>query len=563
MRAAFGSILICVAVSISVHADPLTIRTPLFASASAVVVHKRPMLFTPVTAFLQTSTVNRASNLFSNGTTNMLFGAEGSAGGELSGGSVPYAGVLSVSSANALQFGTSNLVRMTLTPTGNVGIGTANPQALLDVSGASSTSDFRISRSSDPTAYLSMTAPGGTPNTSTFGISGRNIISLNVNGNVGIGTVTPGQPLSVAGVIESTTGGIKFPDGTVQTTASGGGLSPWTTAGTTLNYAGGNVGIGTPSPTYRLDVTGAGHVSSNFMVGDVNNGPLLLVAPSSARYVTPSIGVEGQGGAVSLGAYGANAVFLGTNGVERLFVTGAGNVGIGTTAPVVPLDVRCSGNCMGLRVGNSAGGNGGGTIAWYGNGTKVWAWGQDINGAYMLNVTDSIFGLTTLNNGNVGVGVTAPAAKLHVAGNILADGTVTARYQDVAEWVDAPDPLEPGTVVIVDPAAPNRVVAAPRAYDTRVAGAVSQTPGLILGTEGDRKSMVAQSGRVRVKVDASYGPIAIGDLLVTSPTPGYAMRSKPLSVDGEEMHRPGTLLGKALEALPSGRGEILVLLTLQ
>lgn len=38
-------------------------------------------------------------------------------------------------------------------------------------------------------------------------------------GNVGIGTQTPGQKLSVAGTIESTTGGYKFPDGTTQTTA--------------------------------------------------------------------------------------------------------------------------------------------------------------------------------------------------------------------------------------------------------------------------------------------------------------------------------------------------------
>ena len=41
------------------------------------------------------------------------------------------------------------------------------------------------------------------------------------------------------------------------------------------------------------------------------------------------------------------------------------------------------------------------------------------------------------------------------------------------------------------------------------------------------------------------------------------MRSEPLTVGGVAMHRPGTLIGKALEALPEGEGEILVLLTLQ
>ena len=38
-------------------------------------------------------------------------------------------------------------------------------------------------------------------------------------GDVGIGTTLPGQKLTVVGTIESTSGGIKFPDGTVQTTA--------------------------------------------------------------------------------------------------------------------------------------------------------------------------------------------------------------------------------------------------------------------------------------------------------------------------------------------------------
>jgi hypothetical protein len=168
------------------------------------------------------------------------------------------------------------------------------------------------------------------------------------------------------------------------------------------------------------------------------------------------------------------------------------------------------------------------------------------------------------NNGNIGMGaVPAVTEKLHVAGNVVVDGNLGAKYQDVAEWVETGAPLEAGTVVIVDPTEPNRVLAAPRAYDTRVAGAVSRQPGLVLGEQGDSKAMVAQSGRVRVKADATYGAIKIGDLLVTSPNPGYAMRSKPMRVGTASIHRPGTLLGKALEALPDGKGEILVLLTLQ
>jgi len=58
-------------------------------------------------------------------------------------------------------------------------------------------------------------------------------------------------------------------------------------------------------------------------------------------------------------------------------------------------------------------------------------------------------------------------------------------------------------------------------------------------------------------------PIHPGDLLVTSDKAGMAMRSEPLSLGGAKIHRPGTLIGKALEGLEEGEGEILVLLSLQ
>jgi hypothetical protein len=41
------------------------------------------------------------------------------------------------------------------------------------------------------------------------------------------------------------------------------------------------------------------------------------------------------------------------------------------------------------------------------------------------------------------------------------------------------------------------------------------------------------------------------------------MRSEPIEVQGRTFHQPGTIIGKALEPLDSGLGEILVLLSLQ
>ena len=75
--------------------------------------------------------------------------------------------------------------------------------------------------------------------------------------------------------------------------------------------------------------------------------------------------------------------------------------------------------------------------------------------------------------------------------------------------------------------------------------------------------LVATTGRVKMKVDATNGPIQIGDLLVTGDKEGFAMKSIPLDIGGVRLHRPGTLIGKALEPLAKGTGEILVLLSLQ
>ena len=91
----------------------------------------------------------------------------------------------------------------------------------------------------------------------------------------------------------------------------------------------------------------------------------------------------------------------------------------------------------------------------------------------------------------------------------------------------------------------------------------SPDPGLILGQEAASKAKIATTGRVKVRVDASRHAVAIGDLLVTSDKPGMAMFSEPLTLGGVKIHRPGTLIGKALEPLPNGEGEILVLLSLQ
>jgi hypothetical protein len=335
-----------------------------------------------------------------------------------------------------------------------------------------------------------------------------------------------------------------------------------------ITESAGKIGIGTTNPSgnlhlYAVDPGTSGNIVRIQGVGDQGEeAGLTYYAPfnvdnslRAGRIYAAFDSALYSGARLTLQSMNAGDVLVDTISLKN------GNVGIGTTGPNNKLSIR--GSSAGVVSTSQLQINDGGGVnakeLWIGYDTtndKSYIQSIHQNSAYTPLLLQSL-------GGNVGIGTTSPTAKLDVNGSINVTGNINAKYQDVAEWVETPETLEAGTVVIVDPKNANRVVPSPRAYDTRVAGAVSAQPGLILGEAADNKAMVAQSGRVRVKVDASYGAIRIGDLLVTSPTPGYAMRSRPAKIGGHSMHRPGTLLGKALEALPNGKGEVLVLLTLQ
>jgi hypothetical protein len=128
---------------------------------------------------------------------------------------------------------------------------------------------------------------------------------------------------------------------------------------------------------------------------------------------------------------------------------------------------------------------------------------------------------------------------------------------DVAEWVQVTGSVEAGDVLELDPSLAQSYRQAQTPCSDLVAGVVSTQPGITLGasTVGPQQALLALSGIVPVKVTNEGGPIQPGDLLVSSSTPGYAMRWA-----GPEPC-PCALVGKALEPMADERGTILVLLT--
>lgn len=106
-----------------------------------------------------------------------------------------------------------------------------------------------------------------------------------------------------------------------------------------------------------------------------------------------------------------------------------------------------------------------------------------------------------------------------------------------------------GELLALDPAGAPELRPATVESDPRVVGIVAGEPGAAwTGT-----APLAVAGTIVLcRVDASAGAIAPGDLLVTSATPGHAMRSGTAPA-------PGTIVGKALEPLAAGQALIRVL----
>ena len=149
-----------------------------------------------------------------------------------------------------------------------------------------------------------------------------------------------------------------------------------------------------------------------------------------------------------------------------------------------------------------------------------------------------------------------------VEGDVLVEGDIRLSGADCAEQFDVVGEVtpEPGSVVVIDHDGALRQSS--EAYDTKVAGVISGAgtyrPGIVLdkqpGSSG--RLSVALIGKVFCKVDSGHGPMAVGDLLTTSPTAGHAMKANDPTLAF------GAVLGKALKPWNGGRGLIPILVTL-
>jgi hypothetical protein len=307
--------------------------------------------------------------------------------------------------------------------------------------------------------------------------------------NVGIGTASPGAKLDVVGNIANRIGNsyYTYTDNYGFGTPDSSGLQIFAgtsdsirfgrrTSGTTftermrIDSDNGNVGIGTSSPTQKLDVNGNAVVLGFLQAGDAS----ILGAPSYGLIPTAIIGkspagvldIRNTNGTVNAGdtagiiqfsvkgdatpgytvaridvstqintttgnSGGGNMKFLTSGGgtgafpTERMRITNTGNVGIGTSSPAQKLDVTGNISTTGSTIYSDGGGNvmlAGRDFDFYGVANSDG--GLFVYGNNKLHLsTNSVRRLSVDGSGNVGIGTTSPIDKLTVSGRVNVLGT--------------------------------------------------------------------------------------------------------------------------------------------
>jgi hypothetical protein len=439
-----------------------------------------------------------------------------------------------------------------------------------------------------PTATVNVKDPlvlNGSVGIGTTPVAG---IRLDVNGSSRYtpggsgGAISLGAPNGETGMLilgASSRADLRF-DGSAVKLVAGTGTGPPSAANGILITTGGSVGIGrAPLNGFKMDVSGATR-----MTPGGNGGEILFHTPN------------GESGMTIIGTNRADLRFDGNS--IKLFAT------TGTLPPANGISINTAGTLSANNGATVTGTNGDGAVitarrsagdsyiiidatppsqnsvmAYRKNDLNRWLMFAD-NTSESGGNAGSDFRLDAYNDagngiatrlivnratGNVGIGTINPTARLEVIGRTKTGSLEVTAGSDLAEPFETgtDQAMEPGSIMVIDDMHPGKLKISETPYDARVAGIVSGAgnikPGITLHQDGvtNGSTIVAIAGRVYCKADAHSAPIAPGDLLTTSGTPGHAMKAT------ERERSYGAIIGKAMSSLKEGTGLVLVLVNLQ
>ncbi|MDO8469391.1 MAG: hypothetical protein Q7S84_00005, partial [bacterium] len=309
--------------------------------------------------------------------------------------------------------------------TGNVGIGTANPNSsasrTLHVSDGGS-AGITLERTSGTTGKYSFF----TNSSGDFGfydeLNGAYRIYIQKAGNVGIGTTSPVIKLAIG----DTDTGLNW--------AGDGALDVYSNNVNAMSIRNGNVGIGTASPGVLLQVgNGTGNRRMLVSGGSGSNAGGLIQVQNGVSWMaigtanailggdtgTNANYIQSQSGDLLIGTESAYSVKFVTNGwtSTRMTINSSGNVGIGTTGPQANLDVVRSAN------------DGAAILRLIGGGSYGYTFARSPTTGFLefdgnqAGVEGYVF-----KDGNVGIGTTGPGFKLDVVGDVAIEATNRLRF---------------------------------------------------------------------------------------------------------------------------------------
>jgi len=347
-------------------------------------------------------------------------------------GDTRYRGYLDYNHSNdSLAFASAGTERMRITSSGNVGIGTSSPNRLLTLGG---TSNARLALNSS--SYRNYSLSSDAYGFSIYDDTSTDYrLTVNNVGNVGIGTTSPNAELHISKsadggntevILENSFNASGSTDETIQLQSRFGGYDAsyiitgkeedFTTSANRSSFmsfttrkdgtlaekmridSSGNVGIGTSSPDYSLEVAGTGLFGGSVMA----TGSTTTTA--SRRAI-----MTHDGSSMKLMASGdsthRNIIFYRDGGSDEAMRINTSNlVGIGTSSPSEKLDVN-------------------GTVkatAFQGDGSALTGVSAGVAG---ISSSADATAITIDSSERVGIGTTSPGAMLEVGTDVLIDSS--------------------------------------------------------------------------------------------------------------------------------------------